>query len=138
MWDTGGRQMTCCVRGLATAIRRGKGIAVGTCVAMYATRYELGEFMGRLAWFCMYAVPCIVVAILAGSKGRSFLGFLLLSLVFTPVVGLIVALIVLPRSPNAEEVLRQIGQGRKCPFCAEIVEQEAAVCRHCGRALPHP
>lgn len=111
---------------------------MGTCVATYAMRYELAEFMGRLAWFGMYAVPCIVVAILAGSKGRSFLGFLLLSLVFAPVVGLIVALIVMPCSPTAEDVLRQIGQGRKCPFCAGTIEHEATVCRHCGRELLHP
>ncbi len=99
--------------------------------------YVLGEFMGRLAWFCMYAVPCIVVAIFAGSKGRSFLGFLLLSLVFTPVVGLIVALIVMPCGPTAEDVLLQIGPRRQCPFCAEIIVPEATMCRHCDRGLPH-
>lgn len=28
------------------------------------------------------------------------------------------------------------GSGRKCPFCAEYVKNEATVCKHCGKDLP--
>ncbi|MDY6837032.1 MAG: zinc ribbon domain-containing protein [Thermodesulfobacteriota bacterium] len=32
--------------------------------------------------------------------------------------------------------IHDINETRECPFCAEVIEKEAEVCRHCGRPLP--
>jgi len=32
--------------------------------------------------------------------------------------------------------IHEINQTRECPFCAEVIEAEAEVCKHCGRPLP--
>jgi hypothetical protein len=33
---------------------------------------------------------------------------------------------------------RNRGQLRKCPYCAELIRQEAKVCRFCGREIAPP
>ena len=43
--------------------------------------------------FLLWILPSIVPAIIASAKGRSGLGVFLLSIVFTPIIGLIVALL---------------------------------------------
>jgi hypothetical protein len=78
----------------------------------------------------------IMSAVIAASRGRSGGAWLLLGMLIGP-LALAVALL-----PTAEAKLqaqaRQEGQAlgwRKCPFCAEVVREEAAVCRYCQREL---
>ncbi len=77
---------------------------------------------------------------ISSSKGRSYgegfgLGLLL------GIIGLIIVA-VLPNDDNALEGSRLTdGTGKKCPYCAEIINREAKVCRFCGRdleSLPDP
>jgi hypothetical protein len=72
----------------------------------------------------IWLLLCYAVVVYAGKKGRSRVGFFLLSLFLSPLVGFV--LIALgPSNPE------RMGM-RKCPQCAEFVKAEALKCRFCG------
>lgn len=80
----------------------------------------------------------VVAGWIASTKGRSFLGVFGLSLLLSPLVGLIVAFALKARTDLEKDAAIRSGssgQYRKCPFCAEVVRIEAIKCKHCGSAL---
>jgi hypothetical protein len=81
-------------------------------------------------WFGL----AIVVGVIAGSRGRNGFGWFLLAVVISPLLAGILA-IALPSPQTQREQLHK-WNSRKCPFCAELVRNEAIVCKHCGRDLP--
>jgi hypothetical protein len=81
-------------------------------------------------WFGL----AIVVGVIAGSRGRNGFGWFLLAVVISPLLAGILA-IALPSPQTQREQLHK-WNSRKCPFCAELVKNEAIVCKHCGRDLP--
>lgn len=93
-------------------------------------------------WF----VLSIVAGWWAGSKGRSGIGVFILSLVFSPLVGLITAAAMdssaeQEKQTDDEEKAWALSGGvsrlyRKCHACAEVVRLEAVKCRYCGAELP--
>jgi len=77
-----------------------------------------------------------IVGWLAYLKGRSAIGLFLIAVVFSPMIGLIVVLIMKPSEEVKEQRALLSGEGKICPFCAEVVRSEAVTCKHCGRDIP--
>jgi hypothetical protein len=73
--------------------------------------------------FGLYPLLAIAVGFLASREfGRSGLGWFFLALLFTPLVGLLLFLLPPRRRP--------------CPFCGELIQRSAVVCRFCNREVP--
>jgi len=77
----------------------------------------------------------IIAGVIASGKARSFFGFFFLSVLLSPLIGIITALVVKPNIKGVEENEIKGGDSKKCPHCAEIIKKEANVCRFCGRDL---
>lgn len=87
--------------------------------------------MVAVLWF----IFAILVGVYASSKGRSGIGFFLIALLLSPLIGLIIALVVSPIQANVEAKAVKSGTMKKCPNCAELVKREAKLCKHCHSQL---
>jgi len=71
------------------------------------------------------ALIAIAVANLAEKKGRNWQTFFILSLIF-PIITWIAAAAVSTDQSTLRDGMKT------CPKCAEVVKQEAVLCKHCG------
>ena len=84
----------------------------------------------------IWIVLTVVASKTAAKKGRPTGMVIFLSIVLSPLIGIIVALAMGEDKDAIESKEVASGGQRKCPFCAEMVKSEAIVCKHCGKELP--
>ena len=82
--------------------------------------------MSLFRYVLLVIISGIVGGIIARRKGRSPVCWFILCAI---VPLLIVVIAVLP--PMVSK-----GYTKKCLYCAEIIKEDAIVCKHCGRELP--
>lgn len=87
-----------------------------------------------MEYFVVLVLFGAVTAVVAKNKGRSAFGWFLIGVLLGP-IGLILALVVSKNLAAIEHEALSSGAAKKCPFCAELIKQEAIVCRFCGREL---
>jgi hypothetical protein len=85
-----------------------------------------------MEYLVIWIIFGVISSIIASNKGNSGCGGFLLGALLGP-IGLLIALF---SSDNKPKVFNPINYTRRCPYCAELVHNEAIVCKHCSRDIP--
>lgn len=81
-----------------------------------------------------WIIFAVVVGIAASNRGRSGFGWFLLSILLSPLLGLILVL-VLPDQKKQQAAHSDAAGRRPCPRCGEQIMRSAVVCRFCDADL---
>jgi hypothetical protein len=80
-----------------------------------------------------YVILAVLVGLHASKKSQSAIKFLLISILFTPVIGFIV-LWFTPQDPAMRKNMS--AALRRCPFCSKHVPVGVLRCPHCNKDVP--
>jgi ribosomal protein L37E len=84
-----------------------------------------------MEWVLLWLGLSVLAGVVGSSKGRSGVGFFLLALALSPLIGLLAAGLMPPKLGTGAAG----GDSRArvpCPRCAEMVLPQAQACPHCG------
>lgn len=81
----------------------------------------------------IYLGLCVAVAVLASRRGRSGLGWFIVSLLLSPVLGFVFVLVLRDLAHASNEPTPDTHV--RCPDCKELVRRDASKCKHCGCKL---
>lgn len=87
-----------------------------------------------MIWIITWLICGFICSVIAGAKGRSASMYFLTGLILGP-LGIVLCAVIPANVAQVERDAVQLGNLRKCPFCAELVKTEAIVCKHCSRDL---
>ena len=78
----------------------------------------------------LWVLFCGMVSLYAWYKGLSFF--------FSPLIGLVVAVIMKQNIPIYEKRQIKLGLARRCPHCAEVIKRRESVCPFCDKEVGTP
>ena len=89
-------------------------------------------FVSIFLWFFL----SLLAADIAANKGRSGLFVFLASMLLSPLIGLLLAIVQNPDQLALDRKEIRSGRLKRCPYCAELIKSKAILCSHCRTEMP--